>query len=100
GIPNASERWTVPGQPESTGFWNGFTTSRPGLVVGAALLLPTAFSLTYLVHEQRHVRDLDLVRGAMTEMLTRDSKQSQSSALRLPASNVTPEVATQPVPAP
>jgi hypothetical protein len=99
GISNASERWTGPGQPESTGFWNGFTTSRPALmVVAAALLLPTAFSLTYLVHEQRHVRDLDLVRGALTEVLNRGSKQSQSPVLRLPVSNVTPEVATQPVP--
>jgi hypothetical protein len=100
GISNAKERWTGSGQPESTGFWNGFTTSRPALmVVAAALLLPIAFSLTYMAHEQRHVRDLDLVRGAMTEMLNRDSKQSQSSALRLPVSNVIPEVATQPVPA-
>jgi hypothetical protein len=99
GISNDSERWTGPGQPESTGVWNGFTTSRPALIVVAgALLLPTAFSLTYLVHEQRHVRDLDLVRGAMTEELNRDSKQSQSPDLRLPVSNVTPDVATQPVP--
>jgi hypothetical protein len=28
GISNDSERWTGPGQPDSTGFWNGFTTSR------------------------------------------------------------------------
>ena len=97
GISNDSERWTGPGQPDSTGFWNGFTTSRA--VVAAALLLPTAFSLTYLVNEQRHVRDLDLARRAMTEMLNRDSKQSQSPAWRLPVSNVTPEIATQPVPA-
>jgi hypothetical protein len=96
GISNDSESGKGPGQPESTGFWNGFTTSRP--VVAAALLLPTAFSLAYLVSAQRHVRDLDLVRRAMTEMQNRDSKQSQSPALRLPVSNVTPEVATQPVP--
>jgi hypothetical protein len=100
GISNATEGSTGPGQPESTGFWNGFTTSRPArIVVTAALLLPTGFSLTYLVNEQRRVRDLDLVRDAMTEMLNRDSKQSQSPAARLPVSNVTPEVATQPVPA-
>jgi hypothetical protein len=101
GISNDSESWTWPGQPESTGFWNGFATSRPALiVVAAALLLTTAFNLTYLVHEQSHVRDdLDLVRGTLTEMLNRDSKQGQSPALRLPVANVAPQVATQPAPA-
>ena len=69
-------------------------------MVAAALLLPTAFSLAYVVNQQRHVRDLDLVRRAMTEMLNRDGKQSQSPASILPVSNVTPQVATQPVPAP
>jgi hypothetical protein len=97
GISNDIERSTGPGQPDSTGFWNGFTSSRR--VVAAALLLPTACILTYLVNEHRHVRDLDLVRGALTEMLNRDSKQSQSPALRSPVSNMTPEVAIQPVPA-
>ena len=96
GISDARGKRMMPGQPEATGFWKGFATSRPALMaVAAALLLPTAFSLTYLVHEQKHVRDLDLVRDAMQEMLNRTSNQTQSPAVRLPVSNGTPQVAAQ-----
>lgn len=96
GISDAKGKWMMPGQPEAAGFWKRFATSRPALmVVAAALLLPTAFSLTYLVHEQRRVRDLDLVRAAMQEMLNRTSNQIQSPAVRFSVSNATPQVATQ-----
>ena len=96
GISDAQGKWLMPGQPEATSFWKGLAASRPALMaVAAALLLPTAFSLTYLVHEQRQVRDLDLVRVAMQEMLNRTSNQTQSPAVRLPVSNGTPQVAAQ-----
>jgi hypothetical protein len=104
GGSNARRKSTGPGQPETAGFWTGFRTSRLArMAIAVALLLPTAFSLTYLVREQRRVHDLDLVRDAMEEIAkNRTTNQTQSLAARLPAPNAPPQVATQPgnLPAP
>ena len=60
------------------GPWTLRTTSRFAMAaLGIALLCPAVFGLTYVMHERKHVRDLDAARDAMSALLTQARSQTQ-----------------------
>ena len=60
------------------GPWTLRATSRFAMAaLGIALLCPAVFGLTYVMHERKHVRDLDAARDAMSALLTQARSQTQ-----------------------
>ncbi len=60
------------------GPWTLRATSKFALAtLGIALLCPAVFGLTYVMHERKHVRDLDAARNEMSALLTQARSQTQ-----------------------
>ena len=60
------------------GPWTLRTTSKFAMAALAiALLCPAVFGLTYVMHERKHVRDLDAARNEMSALLTQARSQTQ-----------------------
>jgi hypothetical protein len=82
------------------GPWTLRTTSRFALAaLGIALLCPAVFGLTYVMHERKHVRDLDAARDAMSALLTQARSQTQVAVQQASSVPVAPERPTS-APAP
>ena len=74
------------------GPWTLRATSRFALAaLGIALLCPAVFGLTYVMHERKHVRDLDAARNAMSALLTQARSQTQVAVQQASSVPVAPQ---------
>ena len=74
------------------GPWTLRATSRFALAaLGIALLCPAVFGLTYVMHERKHVRDLDAARNEMSALLTQARSHAQVAVQQASSVPVAPE---------
>jgi hypothetical protein len=74
------------------GPWTLRTTSKFAMAaLGIALLCPAVFGITYVMHERKHVRDLDAARGAMSALLIQARSQAQVAVQQASSVPIAPE---------
>jgi hypothetical protein len=79
-------------QEIALGPWTLRATSRFALAaLGIALLCQAVFGLTYVMHERKHVRDLDAARNEMSALLTQARGQNQVAVQQASSVPVAPE---------